>query len=201
VDVKLPQLKEKVEEENGVLIHEDEASFGISGTTSRTWMEKGKDGLREVMSKAARESIKVFGAVTVEENPRFHFRIAEVFNAVTFLGFLKQLVRQYDRKIFLILDNARYHHALLLQEWLEANKSKIELHFLPAYSPQFNAQECVWRLTRRKSTHNRYFSKKSELHKTIFRRFNRFQGNPASLRGIIEPFKKEKKIDADTLAA
>lgn len=185
-------------------MHEDEASFGISGTMTRTWMEKGKDGLREVMSTAARDSIKVFGAVTAEENPRFHFRIAEVFNAITFLGFLNQIVRQYDRKIFLILDNAKYHHAILVQEWLEAHKDRIELHFLPPYSPEFNAQECVWRLTRRKSTHNRYFSKKSELHKTIFRRFNRFQGNPASLRGIIAPFKKdkgEKKDDANTFAA
>jgi hypothetical protein len=141
VDTILPGIERKAAAENGVLMHEDEASFCIFGTICRTWMEKGKDGLREVMSKAARESVKVFGVVTIEKNPRFHFRVEEIFNAKTFLDFLKQVVRQYDKKIFLILDNARYHHALLLQEWLEKNKDRIELHFMPPYSPEFNACE------------------------------------------------------------
>lgn len=181
-------MKKRVSEEGGVLMYEDEASFQVSGTTTRSWQGKGKGNGHEVRQKACREKISVFGAVTVEKNPRFHFRIVEVFNAMTFLTFLKQLVRQYKRKIFLVLDNARYHHAILLREWLEANRGRIELYFLPAYSPDFNAQECVWRITRRKSTHNRYFSNKKSLRETIFRRFNRFQGNPASLRGIIKPF-------------
>ena len=169
-------------------MYADEASFKVSGSTSRTWQLKGKGNGLEVKYKVGRESIKAFGAVSIEEIPHFHFRFAEVFNACTFLDFLKQLVRQYDRKIFLVVDNVRYHFALLIQDWLKENTKKIELIFLPPYSPELNAQEYVWRATRRKSTHNHHFSGKEELKQTLFRRFNRFQGNPKSLSTTIAPF-------------
>jgi hypothetical protein len=52
----------------------------------------------------------------------------------------------------------------------------------------------MWRITRRKSTHNKYFSSKKALKNTIFRHFNRFQGNPASLRGVIHIFLQADKI-------
>lgn len=61
------------------------------------------------------------------------------------------------KKILLILDNAKYHHAILLKPWLKAMESKIELLFLPPYSPDLNAIEMFWKKTRRSVTHNRFF--------------------------------------------
>ncbi len=172
-------------------MYEDEASFQVSGTIARGWIRKGRKNGKEVESKPTRDSVKTFGAVTVSENPKFHFLFTNIYNAQRFLAFLKRLIRRYpDRKIRMVVDNARYHHARLVTEWLEKNIERIELHFLPPYSPQLNAQECVWRVTRRKSTHSRFFNDKDELHKNLFRRFNRFQGNPASLRSTIAPFWK-----------
>jgi transposase len=191
VDKTLPEIIVKTKEDNGVLMYQDEAGFRVSGTISRGWIRKGRKEGKEVDSEPTRESVKAFGAVTVSDKPKFHFLFAKVYNALTFLRFLKQLVRQYrNRKIRLILDNVKYHHAKIVTKWLEENKKRIELHFLPAYSPDLNAQEGVWRLTRRASTHNRHFKDYEELHKALFRRFNRFQGNPASLRGMIAPFNK-----------
>jgi transposase len=47
-------------------------------------------------------------------------------------------------KIVVILDNARIHHAKLLEPFLSANKNRIELVFLPPYSPKFNLIEGLW---------------------------------------------------------
>jgi transposase len=186
--VTLPGIMMEAQKENGIVMYEDEAIFSVSGSLSRTWCECGRKNGGEVESKATRESMKAFGATSADQNPDFHFLFADVFNAQTFLNFLKRLVGRHDRKIHLILDNARYHHAILLQEWLSENSGRIQLHFLPAYSPKLNAQEGVWRLTRRKSTHNRFFNDEKQLHSILFRRFNRFQGNPASLRKMMAPF-------------
>lgn len=82
----------------------------------------------------------------------------------------------------------RYHKAKLVQEWVKANADKIQLVFLPAYSPEFNAVEYVWRLTRRMATHNVHFEKMADLRTKLFRRFNRFQGNPAPLRSTMKSF-------------
>lgn len=168
-------------------MYEDEASFQQHGTRSTTWALKGVGTIVEQFP--TRESLKVFGAVTAEDNPRFNFRFAEVFNAETFQAFLRQLITRYaPAKIHLIVDNVRYHHAKRNQEWLESVKNRLELHFLPAYSPEFNATEKVWKKTRQEGTHNRFFETVNKLHKALFRRFNRFQGNPASLRNVIAPF-------------
>ena len=188
MDKKLPEIKEQVEKEKGILLYEDEAVFQVSGTKSKTWAPRGK-GI-EVLSKPARKSVKAFGAVTVEDNPHFHFRFAHIFNAITFLKFLKQLVSYWKgRKIHIILDNARYHYACMNRKWIEEHQEQIQLHFLPPYSPEFNAQERVWRITRRKITHNKFFDTVDALHKALFRQFNRFQGNPPHLRGVIASFK------------
>jgi transposase len=56
-----------------------------------------------------------------------------------------------------------------------------ELHFLATYSPKLHAAEYVWEETRRKTAHNRFFPTVDRLKEKLFRRFNRFQGNPASL--------------------
>ena len=179
-------IQEQVARDKGVLLYGDEAIFQVSGSMSRTWAEMGV-GI-EVPSKPGRESVKAIGAVSVDANPRFHFQFSEVFNQETYLKFLKRVASHYAVKVHMIVDNARYHHAITVTEWLEQNKAKIQLHFLPPYSPDLNAQECVWRITRRKGIHNRYFESTDTLHQTVFRQFNRFQGNPAYLRGIIRPF-------------
>jgi transposase len=121
--------------------------------------------------------------------PRFRFQFSERFNKESFLKFIKRMVTHAEgRKIFLIVDNARYHHAKIVSSWVEQNSEKIELCFLPPYSPNLNPQENVWRITKRTATHNRHFPELSMLHSTVQRRFNRFQGNPRSLRGAVNRY-------------
>jgi hypothetical protein len=42
------------------------------------------------------------------------------------------------RWIHVFLDNARYHHAKLVQAWLAQPGRRIKLHFIPAYCPHLN---------------------------------------------------------------
>lgn len=67
--------------------------------------------------------------------------LKEAMNSEMFLTFLKQLIKFRKRKIILIVDNLKVHHSKLVQAWVEANKERIELVFLPAYSPQINPDE------------------------------------------------------------
>lgn len=79
---------------------------------------------------------------------------------------LKQIVRQYPgRRIHLVVDNAKYHKAPEVMAWVEQNCAKIELHYLPTYSPELNAAEYVWKETRRKTTYNRLFPTVEHLNK------------------------------------
>ena len=68
---------------------------------------------------------------------------AGALTAVIFLSFLQRLVRDAPRKVFLIVDNLRVHHAKLVTAWVEAHSDQIELFYLPPYAPEFNPDEFV----------------------------------------------------------
>lgn len=62
-------------------------------------------------------------------------------NAEVLILFLGQLTKTKERKTFLILDNLRVHHSAAVKDWLVGREEKIELFFLPAYSPERNPDE------------------------------------------------------------
>ena len=84
-----------------------------------------------------RKSVACFGAVSLSSG-RFVRMMCTVFNAATFQRFLRRLLRQQTpgRRMILVLDNARYHHAKLLAPFLHRYARQLRLLFLPPYSPQ-----------------------------------------------------------------
>jgi transposase len=56
------------------------------------------------------------------------------------------------------LDNARYHHAKVVQAWMAQPGCRIKLHFVPAYCPHLNPIERLWGLMHRHITHNKCYS-------------------------------------------
>ena len=57
------------------------------------------------------------------------------------IKFLKRLVKDAGRKVFLVLDNLRVHHSHMVRDWLSEHEDQIELFFLPSYSPELNPDE------------------------------------------------------------
>ena len=62
-------------------------------------------------------------------------------NADRLIEFMQQLIKNKTKKLFLILDNLRVHHSKIVKEWVKKNNDKIELFFLPSYSPERNPDE------------------------------------------------------------
>lgn len=78
---------------------------------------------------------------TVTNQGRAHWMIIdEAFNADRLIEFMQALVKDAGRKVFLILDHLRVHHSKPVKEWVAKNK-KIELFYLPSYSPELNPEE------------------------------------------------------------
>ena len=187
---RVPQDKKKAEAQGGVIVFVDEVVFQQAGTLLRTWALIGQG--TKSKSESVRKSVKAYGALRVNPiNPGFHFRFEEdYFNAEGFTDFVEQVMLHYALKgqfVHLILDGAGYHKKAVT-EWPPEYAKYIEFHFLPPYSPDLNPTEWVWKKTKKEATHNRYFKTLQDLKDRVFRRFNRYQGNPASLRGIARAF-------------
>jgi len=83
-----------------------------------------------------------------------------VVDAMSTIMLLMAIEAMYPgmRVIHVFLDNARYHHAKLVQAWLAEPGRRIELHFIPTYCPHLNPIERLWRLMHKHITHNRCYT-------------------------------------------
>jgi hypothetical protein len=109
-----------------------------------------------------RKSVGYYGAVRLRDGKGFFRREPEVFNGMTFWGFMRELEsasREAGRRVVVISDNAKYHHANLHAGWRQEYQERFVLDFLPPYSPELNPIERVWKRTRRNCLHNVYFAK------------------------------------------
>jgi transposase len=132
-----------------------------------------------------RKSIACFGAVNLRTG-KFVRRMCPVFNAETFQRFLCRLLchRTRRRRMIVVLDNARYHHAVILRPFLRQHTAQLRLLFLPPYSPQLASIERVWKLTRRLATHNRYFPTLEEVLDAVNTCFDRWRRPNRILRRL-----------------
>ena len=67
--------------------------------------------------------------------------IDESFNADRLIEFLEALIKDAVKKVFLILDNLRVHHSKPVKAWVAQHQDRIELFYLPSYSPELNPEE------------------------------------------------------------
>lgn len=152
-----------------------------------TWSKIGYQP--RVDTYGARKTAHIFGAISLEEKPFFKYYFAPVFNGETFLEFLKLLVHRSRKKIFLIIDNGPCHNLTLGgKAWLQANRHRIELRRLPPYSPEFNAIEGVWKQTRKRTTHNRFFKTTEERDAELIKTFSYFSAHPSSIAPQVQRF-------------
>ena len=131
----------------------------------KTWFPVGEQ--RIIPTYGKHEGVKLVGfldyetgKVYVEEHSRY--------DAEVFLQFLKNTMSLYENgKIIMILDNAKIHHAKLLSPFLEEMQGRLELIFLPPYSPNLNKIEELWRWLKDSVINNVFFSCKKEIEQAV----------------------------------
>ena len=68
--------------------------------------------------------------------------------------------------IHVFLDNARYHHAKVVQGWMQRPGRRIVLHFVPSYCPHLNPIERLWKVMHENVTHNKCYAKFRRLRRS-----------------------------------
>jgi transposase len=108
---------------------------------------------------SGRERLNVHGAINLETGQTNMIDVLTV-DAISTIALLMSIEAAYPqvRIIHLFLDNARYHHAKIVKEWLAQPGRRIALHFIPAYCPHLNPIERLWGVMHRNITHNKCYS-------------------------------------------
>lgn len=105
----------------------------------------------------------------------------EEYTAETFLRFLNKVTHAYPSgTITMILDNARIHHAKLLEPFLKENK-RLTLVFLPPYSPQLNIVEGLWKCLKADVVNNVFYHTVTEIRNNVHAFMQRVMNNPQEI--------------------
>lgn len=138
LDEEYPKIISKAKQEQAEIHWGDETGFRNDHHYGRGYSPKGKTPV--VRLSAKRVSTNMISSITNQGKVRFMI-YSKSMNAQVLIRFLKKLIKISDRKILLILDNLRVHHANLVREWIEGKEDQIEIFYLPSYSPELNPDE------------------------------------------------------------
>lgn len=144
----------------------------------RTWFEKGKQ--RVIRTTGKHRGVKLLAAIDYC-NGNIVWQEDEEYTAETFLKFLKKVMEAYPSgTVTMVLDNARIHHAKLLEPFLKENE-RLTLVFLPPYSPQLNIVEGLWKWLKADVVNNVFYSSVAEIRKNVHSFMSKVMQDPLAI--------------------
>jgi len=130
------------------------------------WAPKDKKVVVEQTS--GRQRLNIHGAIDLETGRTRMIEVLTV-DAVSTIALLMAIALMYPSKklIHVFLDNARYHHAVMVQQWLARPGCRIKVHYIPTYCPHLDPIERLWGLMHRNVTHNRSYPTYNDFCKSV----------------------------------
>ena len=135
----------------------DEAHFYADVDLHGKWVLKGTPALVDSSSPRYGEKASYYSAVCLETGEVEAMPLSENSSAQTSVTFLTQLRTHHAAPLVVFWDNAPAHGGEPLREYLRTPELRLRLVRLPAYSPDFNADEHIWAWVREEVTANTCF--------------------------------------------
>jgi len=146
------------------------------------WIKRGVE--REIPSNTGRDRLNINGAIELESLEPV-VRFDETINAASTIALFKQLEEgnPESKRIYVICDNARYYRSKEVRRFLE--NSKIELIFLPPYSPNLNLIERFWKFFKKQVLYDSYYETFRKFKEACVEFFQNSKAYSAQLRSLL----------------
>jgi len=135
-----PAIKKRASKENAVIYFGDETGMRSDHQAGKSYAPKGETPV--IKKTGQRFSLNMISAISNRGHLQFMILDGR-FNGEVFQTFLQQMIKYSRQKIYFVTDGHPAHKTKKLNEWLAENKDRIEVFFLPPYSPELNPQEYV----------------------------------------------------------
>jgi transposase len=133
-----PGIVEKSRCDDAEIYWGDETALQNTANYMKGYAPKGKTPVVEIETRKMK--LNMLSAVSNKGKLRFTIT-KESVNVDILIDFMRRLVKDSDRKVYLILDNLKVHHGKKVRAWLDRHKGEIEVFYLPPYSPEYNPDE------------------------------------------------------------
>ncbi|MEO6697675.1 MAG: IS630 family transposase [Gammaproteobacteria bacterium] len=178
-----PAIAGRAQAEGAEIHWGDETGLRSDDVRGRSFAPKGKTPVVRVNSK--RENVGLISTVTNQGKLRWMV-LNGALDSDQLIAFLKRLVKDAKRKVFLILDNLRVHHAKLVKAWLAIHTDEIEVFYLPSYSPELNPDEMLNADLKQAVTTKAPARTKGQLLKATTRHMRKLQKSPERVKSYFE---------------
>ncbi len=135
-----PAIRARAKREKADIYWGDEMGMRSDHQAGTTYAPRGKTPT--IAATGRRFKCNMISAITNRGTLRF-LLFKKEFTAAVLLRLLRGLVKDTRRKVFFILDKHPVHRSAAVKQWVQANRDRIELFFLPSYSPELNPDELV----------------------------------------------------------
>jgi len=133
-----PEIAARATKEKAVINWGDETGIQSDAYNARGFSPRGKAPVIQLNVK--KSSISMISAISNQGTVRFML-YREKMSSPVLIRFMSRLIKESQRKVFLILDNLKVHHSKKVTAWLETKQKKIEVFYLPPYTPEHNPDE------------------------------------------------------------
>ena len=183
-----PGITERAKIENAEIFFGDETNVQNTANYMRGYAPKGKTPV--VRTEAKKMKINMLSAISKRGMLRFVL-YKDNMNADKLIDFMRRLVKSTNKKVFLILDNLKVHHAKKVTLWLEKHKSQIEVFYLPPYAPEYNPDELVNSDLKRSVGMKSSPRSEQELEHNVRSHLKKLQLNPSKISAFfLAPYTK-----------
>lgn len=179
-----PAIVKRAKAEGAEIQWGDETAVSSVEHYPRGYAPKGQTPVL-VLSQSKRERVNLISSISNQGKVRFML-YQDSFTAQVMLKFLARLIRDADKKVFLILDNLRVHHSKTVKEWLEGKEKQIELFFLPSYSPELNPDEYLNCDLKASLSRGEPVRGKGQMKKKLLSQLRSLQKQPDRIRSYFE---------------
>lgn len=178
-----PQIRAKAHEMGAEIYFGDEAGVRSDHHVGTTWGERGKTPV--VKATGARFRLNVISAISARGNLRFMVAQGRV-GAAEVCAFLRRLMHRARKPVFLILDGHPMHKAKMVRDCVAEFGGRLELHFLPPYSPELNPDELVWQDLKTNGVGRKPVESAKELHERVTVHMETLKGLPRKVRSFFK---------------
>ncbi|MDT3443160.1 IS630 family transposase [Pseudofrankia sp. BMG5.37] len=181
--VDYPKIHAEAQATGASIYFGDEASVRTDFHSGTTWAPVGQTPV--VRGTGNRKSVNMISAISAKG--KLHFSLLdENTTSATFIEFCGKLLHDVDGPVFLIVDGHGAHKSAATRKYVDSTEGRLKLFYLPAYSPELNPDEWVWKNVKNDNVGKVAARTLDELRDGIKKAFARLLETPDVVRAFFQ---------------
>jgi transposase len=176
-----PAIQKLAKAEGAVICFGDEAGIRSDHHSGTNWAPQGQTPV--VRTTGSRFGMNLISAVSAKGQLRFMVT-PDRMTALVFVEFLRRLIHNQERPVFLIVDNHSTHRARIVKDFVEKNSKRLRLFYLPSNSPELNPDEWVWRHVKNHRVGRQVITGPLQFRQQVLTALHRLQKLTSVIRGF-----------------